>query len=44
LYIFAAITRKISLRPAIIQRRFREKPTLTIELCANRPSARKVSA
>jgi len=41
---FAAITRKISLRAAIIQRRFRERPTPTIELCANRPSARKLSA
>jgi hypothetical protein len=40
----AAMIRKISLRAAIIQRRFRERPTPTIELCANRPSARKLSA
>jgi hypothetical protein len=39
----AAIIRKISLRAAIIQRRFRERPTPTIELGANRPSARKVN-
>jgi hypothetical protein len=41
---FAAITRKSSLRAAILQRRFRELPTPTIELCTNRPSARKLSA
>jgi len=40
----AAITRNISVRAAIIQRRFRERATPTIELCANRPCARKLSA